>query len=71
MFEHPATFETPALDPEMKKYIMNDLISFSKGKDYYTKVGKAWKSGYLLYGPPGTGKFTMIAAMANLLQYDV
>ncbi|KAK1405049.1 AAA-ATPase ASD, mitochondrial [Heracleum sosnowskyi] len=71
IFEHPATFETLALEPEMKKDIMNDLITFSKAKDYYAKVGKSWKRGYLLYGPPGTGKSTMVAAMANLLQYDV
>ncbi|KAG2631104.1 hypothetical protein PVAP13_3KG573200 [Panicum virgatum] len=31
----------------------------------------AWKRGYLLFGPPGTGESTMIAAMANFLDYDV
>ncbi|KAA8548024.1 hypothetical protein F0562_004715 [Nyssa sinensis] len=70
-FQHPATFETLALEPKLKQEIINDLITFSKAKEYYAKVGKAWKRGYLLYGPPGTGKSTMIAAMANLLQYDV
>ncbi|GFY87113.1 P-loop containing nucleoside triphosphate hydrolases superfamily protein [Actinidia rufa] len=54
-----------------RRKLSNDLITFSKAKDYYKKVGKAWKRGYLLYGPPGTGKSTMIAAMANLLEYDV
>ncbi|KAL1828802.1 hypothetical protein ACET3Z_007214 [Daucus carota] len=67
VFEHPATFETLALKPDTKKDIMDDLITFSKAKDYYMKIGKAWKRGYLLYGPPGTGKSTMIAAMANYL----
>ncbi|XP_074366268.1 AAA-ATPase ASD, mitochondrial-like [Apium graveolens] len=71
VFEHPASFHTLALEAKKKKDIMNDLITFSKAKDYYAKVGKAWKRGYLLHGPPGTGKSTMIAAMANLLQYDV
>ncbi|KAM7478517.1 hypothetical protein LguiA_026730 [Lonicera macranthoides] len=71
VFEHPATFDTWALEPSKKDEIIKDLIRFSKAKDYYKKVGKAWKRGYLLYGPPGTGKSTMIAAMANLLQYDV
>ncbi|XP_059670257.1 AAA-ATPase ASD, mitochondrial-like [Cornus florida] len=70
-FEHPATFDTLALEPNKKKQIMNDLITFSKAKDYYKKIGKAWKRGYLLYGPPGTGKSSMIAAMANLLEYDI
>ncbi|WMV17471.1 hypothetical protein MTR67_010856 [Solanum verrucosum] len=70
-FEHPATFDTLAMDPKKKAEIINDLIAFSKGKDYYSKVGKAWKRGYLLYGPPGTGKSTMIAAIANYLNYDI
>ncbi|XP_022773715.1 AAA-ATPase At3g28610-like [Durio zibethinus] len=70
-FENPATFQTLAMDPKKKEEIINDLVTFSKGKDYYTKLGKPWKRGYLLYGPPGTGKSTMIAAMANLLNYDI
>ncbi|XP_016460218.1 AAA-ATPase At3g28510-like [Nicotiana tabacum] len=70
-FEHPATFDTLAMDPKKKEEIVSDLVAFSKGKDYYSKVGKAWKRGYLLYGPPGTGKSTMIAAIANFLNYDI
>ncbi|KAK9107843.1 hypothetical protein Syun_023854 [Stephania yunnanensis] len=70
-FEHPSTFQTLAMDPVKKKEIVDDLMTFSKGKGYYAKVGKAWKRGYLLYGPPGTGKSSMVAAMANLLDYDV
>ncbi|XWS32829.1 hypothetical protein CRYUN_Cryun22dG0023600 [Craigia yunnanensis] len=71
VFEHPASFDTLAMEAEKKEEIKNDLIKFSKGKDYYARIGRAWKRGYLLYGPPGTGKSTMIAAMANLLDYDV
>ncbi|XVF58187.1 hypothetical protein PTKIN_Ptkin07bG0043700 [Pterospermum kingtungense] len=71
VFEHPATFDTLAMEASKKEEIKNDLIKFSKGKDYYARIGKAWKRGYLLYGPPGTGKSSMIAAMANLLDYDV
>ncbi|KAI3703539.1 hypothetical protein L1987_73689 [Smallanthus sonchifolius] len=58
------------MDPK-KEEILNDLLTFSKSKDYYKKVGKSWKRGYLLYGPPETGKSSMIAAMANLLEYDI
>ncbi|KAI3703542.1 hypothetical protein L1987_73693 [Smallanthus sonchifolius] len=54
-----------------KKEILTDLLTFSKSKDYYKKVGKSWKRGYLLYGPPGTEKSSMIAAIANLLEYDI
>ncbi|KAL3656142.1 hypothetical protein CASFOL_000538 [Castilleja foliolosa] len=71
IFEHPASFDTLAMEPEKKKDIMNDLLHFANAKDYYAKIGKAWKRGYLLFGPPGTGKSTMIAAMANLSKYDV
>ena len=70
-FEHPARFETLAMEPKKKEEIINDLVKFKRGKEYYAKIGKAWKRGYLLYGPPGTGKSTMIAAMANFLYYDV
>uniref|UniRef100_A0A3Q7F3D3 Uncharacterized protein n=1 Tax=Solanum lycopersicum TaxID=4081 RepID=A0A3Q7F3D3_SOLLC len=71
VFEHPSTFNTLAMEPNKKQEIKDDLETFSKSKDYYAKIGKAWKRGYLLYGPPGTGKSSMIAAMANFLQYDV
>lgn len=71
LFEHPATFETLAMEPEKKEEIVEDLLTFTKSKDFYARIGKAWKRGYLLYGPPGTGKSTMIAAMANLLDYDI
>lgn len=70
-FEHPATFDSLAMDPKKKQEIIDDLVSFKKGKDYYKNIGKAWKRGYLLYGPPGTGKSTMIAAIANFLEYDI
>ncbi|KAJ4797449.1 P-loop containing nucleoside triphosphate hydrolases superfamily protein [Rhynchospora pubera] len=59
------------MDPEKKEAIIKDLKMFREGKDYYKKIGKAWKRGYLLYGPPGTGKSSMIAAIANFLEYDV
>ncbi|XP_044401892.1 AAA-ATPase At3g28610-like [Triticum aestivum] len=70
-FNHPTTFQTLAMDPAKKQMIMDDLDDFRNSKDYYRRIGKAWKRGYLLYGPPGTGKSTMIAAMANYLNYDI
>ncbi|KAL6626855.1 hypothetical protein ACP70R_030581 [Stipagrostis hirtigluma subsp. patula] len=70
-FDHPTTFETLAMDPAKKKEIMDDLDAFRKSRDFYRRTGKPWKRGYLLYGPPGTGKSTMIAAMANHLNYDI
>ena len=70
IFEHPSSFETIALNPE-KKEIVGDLVTFSKAKEYYAKIGKPWKRGYLLYGPPGTGKSSLVAAIANFLKYDI
>ncbi|KAJ9172744.1 hypothetical protein P3X46_015954 [Hevea brasiliensis] len=69
--DHPATFETLAMDPEAKKAVIEDLERFVSRKDFYKRVGRAWKRGYLLYGPPGTGKSSLVAAMANHLKFDV
>ena len=70
-FRHPSTFETLVLEPELKRQIKDDLTAFSNGKEFYHRVGRAWKRGYLLHGPPGSGKSSLIAAMANYLCYDV
>ncbi|KAL7232434.1 hypothetical protein ACSBR2_010456 [Camellia fascicularis] len=70
-FDHPASFDTIAMEESKKQDIIADLRSFSESRDYYRRIGKPWKRGYLLHGPPGTGKSTMIAAMANALNYDV
>lgn len=68
---HPATFETLAMDSGLKEMILEDLEKFLRRKEFYRRVGKAWKRGYLLYGSPGTGKSSLIAAMANYLNFDV
>lgn len=70
-FNHPSTFQTLAIDPELKESIRNDLLQFSSRRDYYSRVGRSWKRGYLLYGPPGTGKTSLIAAIANFLEFDI
>lgn len=70
-FRHPATFDTLALDQGLKRRIIADLSAFADGKDFYKRIGRAWKRGYLLHGPPGSGKSSLIAAMANYLRYDV
>jgi len=68
---HPATFDTLAMDPELKRTLVADLDRFLKRRDYYRRIGKAWKSGYLLYGPPGTGKSSLVAAMAIYLHFNL
>ncbi|GAB4847467.1 hypothetical protein Ancab_026524 [Ancistrocladus abbreviatus] len=69
--EHPSTFDTLAMDPKLKKEIIDDLDMFVRRREYYKRVGRAWKRGYLLYGPPGTGKSSLIAAIANHLKFDI
>uniref|UniRef100_A0A0E0Q907 AAA+ ATPase domain-containing protein n=1 Tax=Oryza rufipogon TaxID=4529 RepID=A0A0E0Q907_ORYRU len=68
---HPATFDTIAMEPDLKKSIVDDLDRFLKRRDYYRRIGKAWKRGYLLHGPPGTGKSSLVAAMANYLRFNI
>ncbi|CAA7061458.1 unnamed protein product [Microthlaspi erraticum] len=69
--EHPTTFETMAMNKELKRSVVEDLDKFIKRKDFYKRVGKAWKRGYLLYGPHGTGKTSLVAAMAKHLKFDI
>ncbi|KAF6997952.1 hypothetical protein CFC21_014118 [Triticum aestivum] len=71
VLQHPSTFDTLAMDMKQKRAIVDDLDRFTKRKDYYRRIGKAWKRGYLLYGPPGTGKSSLIAAIANHLRFDI
>ncbi|KAM0987672.1 hypothetical protein ACFX13_011953 [Malus domestica] len=52
VLHHPSTFDTLAMDPKLKEELIDDLVRFVKRKEFYGRVGKAWKSGYLLYGPP-------------------
>lgn len=69
--DHPASFHTLAMDTNLKKEILEDLERFVRRKEFYRRVGKPWKRGYLLYGPPGTGKSSLIAAMANHLRFNI
>jgi chaperone BCS1 len=59
------------MDLDLKRSIIADLDRFLKRKDYYRRIGKAWKRGYLLYGPPGTGKTSLVAAMACYLRFNL
>ncbi|CAI8588658.1 unnamed protein product [Vicia faba] len=70
-FNHPASFDSLALHPDLKKSVIDDIDRFLRRKKLYQKVGKPWKRGYLLYGPPGTGKSSLIAAIAKYLKFDV
>ncbi|XP_020877781.1 AAA-ATPase At5g17740-like isoform X2 [Arabidopsis lyrata subsp. lyrata] len=70
-FEHPSTFNTMAMTDDLKRSVIEDLDKFVRRKDFYKRVGKAWKRGYLLYGPPGTRKTSLVGAMSNYLKFDI
>ncbi|XP_060212156.1 AAA-ATPase At2g46620-like [Lycium barbarum] len=70
-FTHPATFDTVVMEHDLKNKVKADLETFLKSKQHYNRIGRIWKRNYLLYGPSGTGKSTLIAAIANFLNYDV
>lgn len=59
------------MDSSQLQSVKADLDSFVAGKEYFQRVGRPWKRGYLLYGPAGSGKSSMIAAIANYLKWDV
>ncbi|URE30015.1 ATPase family associated with various cellular activities (AAA) [Musa troglodytarum] len=70
-FAHPSNLDTLAIDPTLRDDIRADLLRFVGRQDYYARVGRRWKRSYLLYGPPGTGKTSLVAAIANFLEFDV
>ncbi|KAL0426160.1 UNVERIFIED_CONTAM: AAA-ATPase [Sesamum radiatum] len=70
-FNHPATFDSLVIDPDLKTKIQSELETFLDSKQYYKQLGRVWKRSYLLYGPSGTGKSSFIAAVANFVEYDV
>ncbi|XP_018814828.2 AAA-ATPase At2g46620-like [Juglans regia] len=70
-FTHPSTFDTIAMEEDLKNKVKSDLDYFLKAKQYYHRLGRVWKRSFLLYGPSGTGKSSFVAAMANFISYDV
>ncbi|KAI8553595.1 hypothetical protein RHMOL_Rhmol05G0028200 [Rhododendron molle] len=70
--EHPPKLEKlAAMDPE-NQGIITDLLGFARDKEFYKRIGKAWKRGYLLLNDsPGTDRSSLIAAMANFLEFDI
>lgn len=70
-FVNPSSFDNIVLDNDVKSKVKNDLELYLKSKQYYNKIGRAWRRSYLLYGGSGTGKSSYAAAMAKYLSYDL
>ena len=45
-FQHPASFNTLAMDPATKREIVEDLEAFGGAEEFYSRTGRAWKRGY-------------------------
>ncbi|PPR97311.1 hypothetical protein GOBAR_AA23338 [Gossypium barbadense] len=43
IIQHPMTFETLAMDGNLKKELVEDLDRFMNSKEYYQQIGKVWK----------------------------
>ncbi|RFN43338.1 putative atpase yjob [Fusarium flagelliforme] len=62
-----ATWDAVILDPEMKKQLINDHISFFESRQTYKNLGVPWKRGLIYHGPPGNGKTISIKATMHML----
>ena len=62
-----SSWDAVILDPEMKRSIIDDHLSFFNSKDTYSKLKVPWKRGIIYHGPPGNGKTISIKAMAHTL----
>ncbi|GJN11604.1 hypothetical protein PR202_ga29805 [Eleusine coracana subsp. coracana] len=71
---HPATFDTLAMDSKLKQSIIADLDRFLKRREYYRRIGKAWKLAWLPDLRParhGQVQPCRVAAMANYLRFNI
>ncbi|KAL3720432.1 hypothetical protein ACJRO7_005278 [Eucalyptus globulus] len=59
------------MDLELKKKILNDLDRFVRRREYYRRIGKTWKRGYLLYRPTGTGKQAWLPQWPKTWNFDI
>lgn len=62
-----ASWDNVILDPDMKKALIDDHLSFFGSKSTYRNLKVPWKRGIIYYGPPGNGKTISIKAMMHSL----
>ncbi|KAJ6697359.1 hypothetical protein OIU85_003706 [Salix viminalis] len=70
--KHPSKFRSRCNGGERKQEIMDDLSCIQRrAEEFYARIGRALEARVSTFRLAGTGKSTMIAAMANLLNYDI
>jgi Cdc6-like AAA superfamily ATPase len=62
-----ASWDAVILDPDMKKSLIDDHLSFFRSRETYQNLKVPWKRGIIYYGPPGNGKTISIKAMMHSL----
>ena len=65
-----ASWDAVILDPDMKKSLIEDHLSFFSSRPTYDGLKVPWKRGIIYYGPPGNGKTISIKATMKML-YDL
>jgi hypothetical protein len=69
---HPSTFDTLAIEPELKKAIVDDLDRFLPRKDFYKKVGKRWnRPGLFIIRPFWNWEIQPHRCYCKLLQLNL
>ncbi|TPX10074.1 uncharacterized protein E0L32_001271 [Thyridium curvatum] len=62
-----ASWDNVILDPDMKKAIIEDHLTFFESRDTYEGLKVPWKRGIIYYGPPGNGKTVSVKVLSSFL----
>lgn len=61
----------PILRDDVLESIAEDMLKFSRSKQWYKERGIPYHRGYCFYGPPGTGKSSLIPYLASVVRRSV